>query len=62
MARGGDIVGNGAGKGYGDIVMPQSASSFYGQVHQGKANVLFADGHVAPYAFQDINATNYWGN
>ncbi len=50
-----EIVSNGSGKGYGPLY------SLFAQVHGGKANVLFVDGHVAPYAFSDINQVALWG-
>lgn len=60
VSRQNDIASGGPGRGYGNIITPQSASSFFGEVHRGKANVLFGDGHVAPFAFLEVNFPNQW--
>lgn len=62
VSRGNDIASGGAGRGYGNIITPQSVSSFFGEVHAGKANVLFGDGHVDRHAFLEINSIEQWGN
>lgn len=62
VSRGNDIASGGPGKGYGNLVSPQTGSSFFGEVHGSRANVLFADGHVDLHKFLDINSTDYWGN
>lgn len=62
LSRQNDIASGGPGKGYGNLIAPQSGSSFFGEVHGGKANVLFADGHVALHAFLEVNKPEYWGN
>jgi prepilin-type processing-associated H-X9-DG protein len=56
----GDIGGHGPGAGYGNIVTPVANRSFYGEVHFGKAEVLYADGHVSANRFLDINNTKMW--
>ena len=54
------IAALGSGVGWGDHVEVFANQSHFCQIHNGRANVLFADGHVEPKTFPEINDAAMW--